>query len=100
MNQNKRVLELLEFRNSFTKQGITKEGIALAIETSTDSVRSIIANLRNKECYPIIDYTFLNPTTGFKKKKYRLAESLNELQTWKLKNRNRSEGCKLGTPSY
>ena len=100
MNQNKAVLEFLKFRNSFTKRGITQEGIALAIGIPTDSVRSIIANLRNKECHPIIDFTFINPSTGFKKKEYRLVERLFELQEWKLKNRNRSEGCKLGRPMY
>ena len=100
MSQEQIFLKFLKFRNTFTKKGITQEGIAEAIGIPTDSVRSIIANLRNKKCYPIIDSTKPNPLTGYNKKGYRLAESLNELQEWKLKNRNRSEGCKLGRPMY
>ena len=48
----------------------------------------------------IIDDTFVNENTGFRKKRYRYTANLDEFKNWRIVNRAKSEGCKLGRPMY
>ena len=91
------LLHLHSFRGS---EGLTLEEISHALNLNTDSIRSIISILRNQHMEEIIDTTFENPTTGFRKKRYRYTRCIKELKEWRLKNRDRSEGYKLGRPMY
>lgn len=81
-------------------KGLTKEEIGTAVNCGVDEVRSTISILRNKRGLEIIDTTFVNPETGFNKKRYKFANNLPEYREWRLNNRKDSEGVKRGAPNY
>tara|TARA_R110002020_G_scaffold185450_1_gene383064 strand:- start:25 stop:357 length:333 start_codon:yes stop_codon:yes gene_type:complete len=100
LNQNDLILILLKQHSGIGSKGMTQEEIANALNISVDSIRSGISILRNKYMEAIVDYTFVNEETNFKKKRYKYTRSMQEFKNWRLKNRNRSEGQKLGRPMY
>ena len=96
----KESVQMLLYLHRYNSEGLTKEEIAQALNLDVDNVRSLISVLRNHHMEEIIDTTFINPKTGFSKKRYRYTTELSELREWRLKNRDRSEGHKLGRPMY
>jgi len=70
LNQNDLILILLKRHDSIGSKGMTQEEIANALNISVDNVRSGISILRNKYMEEIVDYTFVNEETNFKKKRY------------------------------
>ena len=96
----KKLVQILLYSHRYNSEGLTQEEIAQALNLDVNSVRSLIATLRNKCMEEIIDTTFTNPKTGFAKKRYRYTTKMSEFREWRLKNRNRSEGQKLGRPMY
>jgi|TARA_A100001515_G_scaffold28063_1_gene21663 DNA-binding transcriptional MerR regulator len=96
----KELVQTLLYLHKWGSKGLTLEEISNALNLNSDSIRSIISILRNQHMEEIIDTTFENPTTGFRKKRYRYAKNMGELKEWRLKNRDRSEGYKLGRPMY
>tara|TARA_Y100000361_G_scaffold30012_1_gene24810 strand:+ start:71 stop:388 length:318 start_codon:yes stop_codon:yes gene_type:complete len=87
-------------RHAYSRKGLTIEEIAKACNMSKGSVRSAISILRNKHMEEIIDDTFVNENTGFRKKRYRYTFDFTEFKNWRIANRAKSEGCKLGRPMY
>ena len=94
------LIKMLLHSHIYNSEGLTKEEIAHALNLDVNTVRSLISVLRNQHMEEIIDTTFPNPKTGFKKKRYRYTVSMDELKEWRLRNRDRSEGHKLGRPMY
>jgi orotate phosphoribosyltransferase-like protein len=96
----KESLKMLLYLHRYRSKGLTQEEIAHALNLDVDNIRSLISVLRNKHMEEIIDTTFTNPKTGFSKKRYRYTTKMSEFKEWRLKNRDRSEGHKLGRPMY
>ena len=79
-------------------EGMTKEELATALGTNTDTVRSLISSNRSKGMR-IVD-NLIPSSTGkkFYKKSYKFANDSEEYFTWAIRQLGESVPPMLGTP--
>ena len=101
MSNKKNILELLKLLSTCTSEGLSKEEIARLLNLSEDDVRSSISISRGQDQeIGLIDTIFKNPSTGQNKKRYRWTDNYTQIQKWRKLNMPRTNGVKLGKPSY
>ena len=92
MSIEKLMIEILK-----KTKGLTKEELAKALGTNTDTIRSLISNSREKGIY-LIDKLVSGNVPWTKKKSYYITTSSEEYYKWGIRQQGGSFNPLLGAP--